>query len=125
MEAGKSVINLAQVAAEAIAEKLGVDIVAIDMTEQMVLSEVFLIATGANEIQVDAISDAVFKSMAAIGEKPIRREGKGQWILLDYSDLVVHVQSAELRKYYMLDRLWNDCPTIELEAVREAAVNGR
>ena len=115
MAAGKSVINLAQVAAEAIAEKLGVDIVAIDMTEQMVLSEVFLIATGANEIQVDAISDAVFKAMAAIGEKPIRREGKGQWILLDYSDLVVHIQSADLRRYYMLDRLWNDCPTIKLD----------
>jgi len=125
MAAGKSVINLAQVAAEAIAEKLGVDIVAIDMTEQMVLSEVFLIATGANEIQVDAIADAVFKAMAAIGEKPIRREGKGQWILLDYSDLVVHIQSVELRKYYMLDRLWNDCPTIELDAVKEAAINGR
>ena len=114
MAAGKSVINLAQVAAEAIAEKLGVDIVAIDMTEQMVLSEVFLIATGANEIQVDAIADAVFKAMAAIGEKPIRREGKGQWILLDYSDLVVHIQSQELRNYYMLDRLWNDCPKIPL-----------
>ena len=118
MAAGKSVINLAQVAAEAIAEKLGVDIVAIDMTDQMVLSEVFLIATGANEIQVDAIADAVFKAMAAIGEKPIRREGKGQWILLDYSDLVVHIQSQELRNYYMLDRLWNDCPKIDLELVK-------
>ena len=125
MAAGKSVINLAQVAAEAIAEKLGVDIVAMDMTEQMVLSEVFLIATGANEVQVDAISDAVFKAMAAIGEKPIRREGKGQWILLDYSDLVVHIQSSELRKYYMLDRLWNDCPKIELDIVKEMVADGR
>ena len=125
MAAGKSVINLAQVAAEAIAEKLGVDIVAIDMTEQMVLSEVFLIATGSNEVQVDAIADEVERQLAAIGDKPVRREHGAEWILLDYSDLVVHVQSAELRKYYMLDRLWNDCPTIDLEAVREAAVNGR
>ena len=125
MAAGKSVTNLAQVAAEAIAEKLGVDIVAIDMTEQMVLSEVFLIATGSNEVQVDAIADEVERKLAAAGDKPIRREHGAEWILLDYSDLVVHVQSAELRKYYMLDRLWNDCPTIELEAVKEAAVNGR
>ena len=128
MAAGKSVINLAQVAAEAIAEKLGVDIIAIDMTEQMVLSEVFLIATGSNEIQVDAIADGVFKAMAEIGEKPIRREGKGQWILLDYSDLVVHIQSADLRRYYMLDRLWNDCPVIPLDikepSAEDEAVNG-
>jgi ribosome-associated protein len=115
MAADKSVINLAQVAAEAVAEKLGVDIVAIDMTEQMVLSEVFLIATGSNDIQVAAIADGVFKALAEIGEKPIRREGKGQWVLLDYSDLVVHIQSQELRNYYMLDQLWNDCPRIPLE----------
>ena len=114
MAAGKNVINLAQLAAEAVAEKLGTDLVAIDMTEQMVLSEVFLICTGANEVQVDAIADGVFKKLAEIGEKPIRREGKGQWILLDYSDLVVHIQSQELRNYYMLDHLWNDCPRIGL-----------
>ena len=64
MAAGKSVTNLTQVAAQAIADKLGVDIVAMDMTDQMVLSEVFLIATGANENQVDAIADGVFKAMA-------------------------------------------------------------
>ena len=50
-----------------------------------------------------------------MGQKPVRREGKGQWVLLDYSDLVVHIQSEELRAYYMLDRLWNDCPRIELD----------
>ena len=124
MAAGKSVINLAQVAAEAIAEKLGVDIVAIDMTEQMVLSEVFLIATGANIRQVDAIADEVEEKLRLIGEKPARREGTDEWILLDYSDLVVHIQSAELRRYYMLDRLWNDCPTIELDVVKENVANG-
>jgi len=114
MAASEQVRALAQRAAEAINEKLGQDIVAIDMTEQMVLSEVFLIATGANERQVEAISDEVFKKLAEIGEKPIRKEGKGQWVLLDYSDLVVHIQSQELRGYYMLDRLWNDCPRLPL-----------
>jgi ribosome-associated protein len=115
MAASEQVRALAQRAAEAINEKLGQDIVAIDMTEQMVLSEVFLIATGANERQVDAIADEVFKKLAEIGEKPLRKEGTGQWILLDYSDLVVHIQSQELRNYYMLDRLWNDCPRLPLE----------
>ena len=98
---------------------------ALDLSDQLVLSEVFLIATGQNEAQVDSIADEVERQLAAIGDKPIRREHGAEWILLDYSDLVVHVQSAELRKYYMLDRLWNDCPTIDLEAVREAAINGR
>lgn len=114
MAASEQVRALAQRAAEAINEKLGTDIVAIDMTEQMVLSEVFLIATGANERQVEAMADEVFAKLAEIGEKPIRKEGKGQWVLLDYSDLVVHLQSQELRNYYMLDRLWNDCPRLPL-----------
>ena len=117
MAASEQVRALTQRAAEAINEKLGQDIVAIDMTDQMVLSEVFLIATGANERQVEDIADEVFKKLAEIGEKPIRKEGTGQWILLDYSDLVVHIQSQELRNYYMLDRLWNDCPRLPLELV--------
>ena len=115
MAASKKVIEMAQVAASEIAEKLGTDIVAIDMTDQMVLSEVFLIATGANERQIDAIVDGVLEKLAALGEKPLRREGSGGWVLLDYSDLVVHIQSKELRNYYMLERLWNDCPRIELK----------
>ncbi len=115
MAASKQVKDLAQLAAEAISEKLGTDIIALDMTDQMLLSEVFLIATAQNEQQVDAIADEVFRKLAEIGEKPIRREGKGAWILLDYSDLVVHIQNTELRNYYMLDRLWNDCPRIELK----------
>lgn len=115
MAASKQVKDLAQLAAEAISEKLGTDIIALDITDQMLLSEVFLIATAQNEQQVDAIADEVFRKLAEIGEKPIRREGKGAWILLDYSDLVVHIQNTELRNYYMLDRLWNDCPRIELK----------
>ena len=114
MAASKKVSDLAQLAAEAINEKIGEDIVALDMTEQLILSEVFLIATAQNERQVDGIADAVFEKLAAIGEKPIRKEGSGQWILLDYSDLVVHIQSKELRQYYMLDHLWNDCPRLDL-----------
>ncbi len=117
--------EITQVAAHAIIEKIGTDLIAIDLSDQLVLSEVFLIATGQNSAQVDAIADEVERKLHAIGEKPARREKGAEWILLDYSDLVVHIQSTELRKYYMLDRLWNDCPTIELDAVKDAAVNGR
>jgi ribosome-associated protein len=124
MPASKSVTELTQVAARAIADKFGTEMIAIDLSDQMVLSEVFLIATGANVRQVDAIADEVEEKLRLLGEKPARREGTDEWILLDYSDLVVHIQSAELRRYYMLDRLWNDCPTIELNVVKENVANG-
>jgi ribosome-associated protein len=110
MAVSKACLEITKIAADAINEKLGVDIVALDMTDQLLLSEVFLIATG----QIDAIADAVFEALAKVGQKPVRKEGTSQWILLDYSDLVVHIQSKELRQYYMLDHLWNDCPRIEL-----------
>ena len=119
MPASKSVINLTQVAARAVAEKLGTDMIALDLSDQLVLSEVFLIATGANVRQVDSIADFVEEKLRELGEKPARREGTEEWVLLDYSDLVVHIQSTTLRNYYMLDRLWNDCPRIELDIDRE------
>ncbi|CAN2186810.1 COG0799 Uncharacterized homolog of plant Iojap protein [Candidatus Nanopelagicaceae bacterium] len=125
MPASKSVTELTQVAARAISDKFGTEMIAIDLSDQMVLSEVFLIATGANIRQVDAIADEVEEKLRLIGEKPARREGTDEWILLDYSDLVVHIQSADLRRYYMLDRLWNDCPTIALDVVKENVANGR
>jgi ribosome-associated protein len=115
MAARESTIKLTQKAAAAIADKLGRDLIAIDLSEQMVLSEVFLIATGRNEKQVEAIADEVERVLDLSGEKPARRERSESWVLLDYSDLVVHIQSEEVRKYYMLDRLWNDCPRIELD----------
>ena len=112
MAARESTIELTRLAARAILEKSGSDLIAIDLSEQMVLSEVFLIATGRNERQVEAIADEVERVLALSGEKPARRERSESWVLLDYSDLVVHIQSEEVRKYYMLDRLWNDWPGI-------------
>jgi ribosome-associated protein len=87
----------------------------------MVLSEVFLIITAANVPMLRSIADEVEEKLRQAGEKPARREGTDEWVLLDYSDLVVHIQSKELRGYYLLDRLWNDCPTIELDVVKEEA----
>ena len=115
MPASESVKVLTQIAAQAAADKFGTDMVAIDLSDQLVLSEVFLIVTGQNVRQVDAIADFVEEKLRQAGDKPVRSEGGEEWILLDYSDLVVHIQSADLRRYYMLDRLWNDCPTIKLD----------
>lgn len=118
MAVGKHTIELTKIAAAALADKLGSEIIAIDLSEQLVLNQVFLLVTGNNEPQLQALSDEVVKKLAEVGEKPVRREGSGSWILLDYTDLVVHIQSTELRNYYMLDRLWNDCPKIELGLVK-------
>jgi ribosome-associated protein len=114
-----STLEHLEIAAAAALDKLGKELVAIDLTEQMVLSEVFLLVSGANERQIEAIGDEVELKLSAIGEKPLRREKSPHWILLDYEDLVVHIQTDEIRKYYMLERLWNDCPRIELKAVIE------
>lgn len=119
MSASKAAIASTQIAAHAILEKSGRDLVAIDLSDQLVLSEVFLIATGQNVPQVSAIADEVERQMSLAGQKPARRENGAEWILIDYSDLVVHIQSEDLRRYYMLDRLWNDCPTIGLDAVNK------
>lgn len=125
MPVSNQTIKITQVAAEAIVDKLGADLIAIDLSEQVVLSDVFLMATGKNVAQLDAIADEVEQRLSQIGEKPAHREAGPEWILLDYCDLVVHIQSVESRGYYMLDRLWNDCPTIELDAARAAVIHGR
>jgi len=115
----ESTLDHLEIAAAAALNKLGKDLIAIDLTEQMVLSEVFLLISGANERQLEAIGDEVELKLSASGEKPLRREKSPHWILLDYEDLVVHIQTEEIRQYYMLERLWNDCPRISLEAVIE------
>lgn len=129
MSASPSVIAHTQIAAQAAADKFGTEMVALDLSEQSVLSEVFLIITAANVRQVAAIADFVEEKLRQAGDKPLRREISEEWALLDYSDLVVHVQSKTLRGYYMLDRLWNDCPVIPLNIIEapqgaEEAVNG-
>ncbi len=105
-------------AAYAASDKLATDIVLIDVSERLAITDVFVIATGSNERQVEAIVDAVEEQLRAVGVKPLRREGRrdGRWVLLDYADVVVHVQHAEERVFYALERLWKDCPLIEFDA---------
>jgi len=109
-------VELATAAALAAADKLASDVVALDVSDQLVITDVFLLASAPNDRQVRAIVDAVEERLHGLGAKPTRREGEreGRWVLLDFGELVVHVQHAEEREYYALERLWRDCPAVEL-----------
>ncbi|KWV30781.1 MULTISPECIES: ribosome silencing factor [Micromonospora] len=108
--------ELAMAAAQAAADKKAQDIVLIDVGEQLAITDVFLVASAPNERQVMAIVDAIEERLLELPEKakPLRREGErgGRWVLLDYVDMVVHVQHTEEREFYALDRLWKDCPQL-------------
>jgi ribosome-associated protein len=108
-------IGLARTAGQAAADKLASDIVLIDVSDRLAITDVFVIATGNNERQVEAIVDEVEEKLRLAGAKPLRREGKrdGRWVLLDYAEIVVHVQHAEERVFYALERLWRDCPLVD------------
>jgi ribosome-associated protein len=112
MTATEQAVALAQVAAQAAADKLATDVVLIDVSDRLAITDVFVVATGSNERQVEAIVDSVEEKARLAGSKPIRREGQrdGRWVLLDYGDVVVHVQHSEERVFYALERLWKDCP---------------
>lgn len=108
--------ELALTAAQAATDKKAQDIVIMDVTDQLVITDAFVLASAPNERQVTAIVDAVEERLVALPDKakPVRREGErsGRWVLLDYVDVVVHIQHAEDREFYALDRLWKDCPKI-------------
>ena len=108
---------MARIAARAAADKLAEDVVVIDVSNQLVITDCFVIASGSNDRQVNAIVDEVEDKMRQAGYKPARREGtrEGRWTLLDYVDIVVHIQHQDERNFYALDRLWRDCPTIEVD----------
>lgn len=116
MTASERARELATVAAQAAADKKAQDIAIIDVSDQLVITDAFLLASAPNERQVTAIVDAIEEALVGLPEKakPVRREGEraGRWVLLDYVDVVVHVQHTEEREFYALDRLWKDCPTI-------------
>ena len=120
MTATPEAVALAVAAAEVASDKLAEDIVAIDVSEKLVITDVFVLCSAANDRQVRAVVDAVEERLHAMGAKPLRREGEqeGRWVLLDFGDVVVHVQLAEERIHYAIERLWKDCPLVALpEAV--------
>ena len=117
MTAIAEAVAMAEVAAQAAAAKLAENVVVIDVSEQLVITDCFVIASASNERQVNAIVDEVEEKMRLAGYKPARREGtrEGRWVLLDYVDIVVHIQNQDERNFYALDRLWRDCPLVEVD----------
>ena len=117
MTASARALELVQIAARATDSKQAEDLVALDVTRPLQLTDVFLLATGRNERNELAIADEIEDRMLEAGAKPLRREGRseGRWALIDFGDIVVHVFHEEERQYYSLERLWSDCPVIPLE----------
>jgi ribosome-associated protein len=118
MTATARAVELVHTAARAPADKLATDILAFDVSEQLVITDAFLLASGSNDRQVRAVVDEIEDALRGLGAKPVQREGErdGRWVLLDYGEVVVHVQHEEERQFYALERLWRDCPVIDLPA---------
>ncbi len=118
MTADPHAVRMVEVAALAAADKLAKNLIAFDVSEQLAITDAFLLASASNDRQVRAIVEEIEDKLREEGAKPIRREGhrEGRWVLLDYGEIVVHVQHEEEREFYALERLWRDCPTITLPA---------
>jgi ribosome-associated protein len=113
-ERARELLRIAALAADA---KQAEDLVALDVSGPLPLTDVFLLATGRNERNVMSIASEIEDKLIEAGAKPLRREGRseGRWVLLDFGDLVVHVFHEEDRMYYSLERLWKDCPVLPLD----------
>jgi ribosome-associated protein len=110
-------LDLVKVAVAAADSKQGEDIVALDVSGPLPLTDAFVLVTGRNERNVLAIAGEVEDKLIEFGAKALRREGRqeGRWVLLDFGDIVVHVFHEEDRMYYSLERLWKDCPVIPIQ----------
>jgi ribosome-associated protein len=116
LTATERAVELVGIAAVAAADKLATDIIAYDVSDQLVITDAFLLCSASNDRQVRAIVDEIEDKLRRVDAKPVRREGEreGRWVLLDYLDVVIHVQHSEERVFYALERLWKDCPVIPL-----------
>lgn len=123
MTATDHAIDIARLAAKAALDKLAKDPVAFDVSERLAITDVFLIVTATNERQVGAVVDGIEEELLKHDLKTVRREGdrENRWVLMDYLDTVVHVQHAEERALYALERLWKDCPAIDMDLPAEVA----
>jgi len=110
-------------AARAASDKQGSRIVILDVRDLIVITDYFVIASGATERQARTIVEEVEKACRDLSVKPVRREGDGEgiWVLLDFVDVVVHVFREEERDFYDLERLWSDAPTVEWEEAGAAS----
>ena len=126
MTATEHALELVHAAARAASDKLAENILAFDVSDQLVITDAFLLCSASNERQVKSIVDEIEDKLREIGAKPVRREGErdGRWVLIDYAEIVVHVQHEEERQFYALERLWRDCPLIDLPADVTSATAG-
>lgn len=123
MTAAAESIEALKVAARAADKMQGTNLLAVDASDLMGLIDGFLVVSAHNERLVNAIVDEVEDQLREeLGIKPLRREGRaeGRWVLLDFGDIVVHVQHEEDRAFYALDRLWGEAPRIDLGLESEA-----
>lgn len=124
MTASDHARELLRIAAAAADSKQAEDLVALDVSGPLPLTDIFLLASGRNERNVLAIASEIEDKLIEAGTKPLRREGRteGRWVLIDFGDLVVHVFHDEERMYYSLERLWKDCPVLPLDLPSDRAV---
>jgi ribosome-associated protein len=99
-------------------EKKALDVLVLDLRKASAFTDFFVICTGANIRQVQAIADAVQQALGRTGTKPALVEGydRAEWILIDYFDFIFHVFTPATREFYALERLWGDAERIEVSA---------
>jgi ribosome-associated protein len=116
MSAPPASVELALAVAQAASDKLATDVLILDVSERLVITDCFVLASAPNERQVRAVVDEIAERLRSVGAKPVRREGErdGRWVLLDFVDVVAHVMHVEEREFYALERLWKDCPAVPL-----------
>ena len=116
MTATDHAVSLVHTAARAAADKLAQHIIAFDVSDQLAITDAFVLASAGNDRQVKAIVDEIEDKLRELDAKPVRREGvrDGRWALLDYADIVVHVQHSEERAFYALERLWGSAERLEV-----------
>jgi ribosome-associated protein len=110
-------IHAARAAADAIADKKGENVQLLDLSQLLVVTDIFVIASGTSTRHVKTLASDAEDALREVDRKPIRREGTdhGEWILLDYGDVIIHLFDSETREYYDLERLWADAPRIAFE----------
>jgi ribosome-associated protein len=116
MTATERAVELTKAAAAAAEDKLAQDVIAFDVSELLAITDIFLLCSASSPRQVRAVQDAIEERMIELGAKAVRREGEreGRWVLLDFADIVVHIQHQDERVFYALERLWSDCPVVPL-----------
>jgi ribosome-associated protein len=128
MTASAEAVTVVEIAAQAASNKFATDLVALDVSEQFPLADIFLLCSAKNERMALSIADEIEESLGKHKVSKLRQEGRGEgrWVLLDFGDIIVHIFHEEERLFYQLERLWKDCPVValELEAAQEADSEG-